>query len=407
VLLIALTLIRGLLYAAITIPWWAGHDEEFHFAHTRMLIDRTGQGRDWRREMGVTFVAFPRWLWSAKPAPPDGTADLDAINTHGQMPPDRYTRFQRTFLPYYLYAWLDKFLIDQDLLLQLFTLRGISILITCGTVLFAFLSAREIFRDSLMMQILVPWIIIFNPSFMVTGSTMSDAHLAILFSSIVFYLLLLAALVIVYIWRPGRRYWLWMGVIGGLFGVTLIFLLPTRFQRQVSVVWSSLQSGLNSEGVSPAFLLLLLKDTFASFWIILGWFVYRLARIWYTILFVLLLLAIVGLLVYWWRQVKARSAPVLRIEQRRLLLALLFVGMSIALIVSYSALTNYGGWRVGRYIFPVILPLSVLMVAGWRELIPDAWRGVAGLSIAGAFFLFDTMVIVAYFIPWYYPFWAR
>jgi hypothetical protein len=411
-----------------------------------MLIDgwSTGslsQSQDWRREMGITFEAFPIWLWSAKQAPPDGKVDLDAIHTHGQFPPERYTQFQRTLLPYYPYAWLDRLLLDQDLLLQLFILRVISILLTCGTVLFAFLIAREIFPDSLTMQITVPWIILFNPSFMVTSSTMSDAHLAILLTSIVFYLLLLeirqlswwrsvlalgltipamwakatayflvfvwAVLVLVYVWRLGRRYWLWIGVIGVLFGVTLFFFLPTRFQEQVTLLWWSLQSGLNSEGVSPAFFFLLFKDIFASFWIILGWFVYRLARIWYTILFVLLLLALVGFIVYWWRRIKARSASVLGIEQRSLLLALLFVGMSIAIIVSYSVLTSYGGWRVGRYIFPVIVPLSVLMVAGWRELIPDAWRSVAGLFMAGAFVLFDTMVIVAYFIPWYYPLWPR
>lgn len=446
VLLLALTLVRGLLYAAITIPWWAGHDEEFHFAHTQMLIDRwvadnTGQRRDWRREMGVTFMAFPRWLWSAKSGPPDGSIDLDAVHTSVQFPADRYTRFQRASFPYYLYAWPGRFLRHQDLLVQLFTLRGVSVLITCGTIFFSFLSAREIFPDSLMMQVLVPWIIVFNPAFMVTSSTVSDAHLAILFSSVVFYLLLLeikqltwwrtalalvltipamwakatayflvfvwTVLVIVYVWRLGRRYWLWLGIIGGLFGFTLIFFLPTRLQGFVTAGWMSLQSGIDSEVVSPEFYFVLLEDVFASFWIVLGWFVYRLARIWYIILLVPLLLAVVGLLIYWWRKIRTKSRPILGTEQRSLLLALLFVGTSITILVAYSALTNYGGWRVGRYIFPVIVPLSVLMVAGWRELIPDAWRKVAGLGIASAFFLFDTMVVVTYFIPWYYPFWPH
>jgi hypothetical protein len=55
-LLIMLTLIRGSIYAAITIPWWAGHDEEFHFAHIRMLSDRwsgrdSNQGQNWQREL--------------------------------------------------------------------------------------------------------------------------------------------------------------------------------------------------------------------------------------------------------------------------------------------------------------------------------------------------------------------
>ena len=183
-LLITLTLIRGLIYAAVTIPWWAGHDEEFHFAHVRMLIDQRlandlSQDPSWPREMVATFAAFPVGRWSRWPERQINSAEV----------PDRYVNFVRPSLSYYPYIWLGLFLTRQDLLFQLLAMRLVSVSITCGTIVFAFLSARQIFADSPMMQVLVPWLVLFNPAYMVMASTVSDGNLAILLSTIVFYLL--------------------------------------------------------------------------------------------------------------------------------------------------------------------------------------------------------------------------
>jgi hypothetical protein len=430
VLLIALTLIRGLLYAAITIPWWAGHDEEFHFAHIRILADQwsakdAGQDQDWQQEMTAAFEAFPQGWWYGVPG--------DRISS----PLERYTRFQRVSLAYYPNAWLTKMLLNQDVFFQLFVLRLVAVLVTCGTILFAFLSARKVFHDSLMMQILVPWIIIFNPSFMVTGSTVSDANLAILLSGIVFYLLLLeierpsrwrsalalvltaaalwtkatayflvfvwVVLIVVYIWRRGREKWVWLGIMGAVLIVSL-FLLPGKFQNSLAISLSSLESGLNSEGVAYVFSFTYLWSLVASFWIVLGWFVYPLAPVWYNILFVFLLLAAIGLLGFGWRCVKERT-PSSRVDRKGLLLALLFVGLCVSVLIGYSAQIYGALGRYGRLIFPVIVPLSILVIAGWQALLPTRWRSAGAFFIAGFFVLFDTMVLLDYAIPWYYPFW--
>ena len=180
-LLLALTLIRGLIYASVTIPWWQGHDEEYHFAQTKWLIDQwtttpPNLDQNWTQEMIASFAAFPMSRWTLSPERQPNLVNIS----------DRYANLKRPSLSYYPYAWFGYFLTQQDILSQLFALRLVSVLITCGTILFAFLSARQIFSDSLMAQILVPWLIVFNPSFMVINSTVNDGNLAVLLSTIIF-----------------------------------------------------------------------------------------------------------------------------------------------------------------------------------------------------------------------------
>jgi hypothetical protein len=437
-LLVALTLIRGLIYASVTPPWWQGHDEDFHFTQTRLLVNQwsmtsSSEEQNWPREMVATFVAFPLWQWF-----PQSEQQVDLVNI-----PDRYTYFSRNSLSYYLYAWLGVFLIHQDLLFQLLTLRLVSVLIACGSIIFAFLSAKQVFPGSLPTQILVPWLIIFNPSFMVIATAINDGNLAVLLSTIIFYLLLKliteyngwrpallalgltvlafwsklttlfllfvwGPLLIAFVWRLGRNYWLWARITGGLLAVALLLFITFFHSRLTTYLF--LLSDVKSEAIASTLSLKYFSDTFASFWIILGHFVYRLDQIWYAILFLFSSMAVIGLFVYIWHCIK-RKKSLVGTEQKSLLLALLFVGASMAVLIGGNILIYSrdleGGLPLGRYLFPAIAPLSILMVAGWKTLLPAVWRDAGFLTIAVLLFLFDTMVWLNYAIPWYYPFWPN
>jgi len=426
-LLITLTLVRGLIYASVTIPWWAGHDEDFHFAHVRMWIERWSangsiEASDWPQEMVAGFEAFPQHLWSK------------FSENQISFPLERYTRVRRFSFSYMLYALPGRLLLSQNILLQLYALRVVSVLMTCATILFAYLSACQVFDDSLAMQILVPWIIIFAPSFMVTGSTVGDASLAILLSSVIFYLLLLEIrhfsgwrlavawgltllalwtkattyflvivwiilILVAFVWKVNRKYRLWVGLAGGVFVISSLLFLPSRLKKLLA----SNVSVLGKVAVSNVFSSVFILNTFASFWTIVGWSVYRLASIWYILLLVLLLLAVAGLFVYGWRGLK-KSGFSLRTDGNGLLLALLFVGAAIVVVLGHSARLAPGR-HFGRYLFPAYVPLSLLMVAGWRALLPPRWQSIGALLIASFFLLFDTVVLLDYAIPWYYPFW--
>jgi 4-amino-4-deoxy-L-arabinose transferase-like glycosyltransferase len=435
-LLLALTLVRGLIYASVIPPWWQGHDEEYHFAQVKLLADRwlsdpTASNPNWLHEMMATLAFFPQGRWSPNPE-----GQINMAN-----PPVRYTTVGRPSLSYYPYAWLDQWLRRQDILFQLFTLRFVSVITTCAIVAIAFLCARQIFSDSLLSQILVPWLIAFNPSFMVTGSTISDANLAILLTTIVFYLLLLEVsqgptwwrlplalsitivalttkattlfllpvwglLLVRYAWRWGRTGRLWLALLGGTLFTALLFM-PARFQALIGTFKSIMakSGGILSDGVAYAFSTTFFWDNFTFFWIILGWSTYRLTQVWYLFLFLFLLLAILGLLRYSWAQFKASRWGA---EQKSLLLTFLFVGVSVGILIGLGLIRyDEQEGRSARYIFPIIVPLSILLVTGWRELLPTSWRNVGLVALAAAFFLFDTLVWLDFALPWYYPFWPN
>jgi hypothetical protein len=435
-LLVTLTLVRGIIYASVTPPWWQGHDEDFHFAQTKLLIDRWQANhlnlvQNWPQEMVASFAAFPLWQWHSQPE-----QNVDLINI-----PDRYTRFDRNSLSYYLYAWLGKFLVRQDLLFQLLALRMVSVLITCGTIAFAFLSARQVFPSSLMAQILVPWLIIFNPSFMVIASAINDGNWTVLLSSIIFYLLLLelitqhngwrlvlalgltvlafwsklialsllfvwGPLLITFIWRLGRKYRLWARITVVLLGAALL-IFTALFQSRVATLISLLGSRISSEAIANTLSFEYFREVFFGYWIILGHFVYRLNPICYTVLFLFSSMAIIGLLIYTWSSFKKENGRA-KTEWKSLLLALLFVGASIVILIGGNILFHdTTRLPLGRYLFPAIVPLSILMVAGWKTILPKTWLNEGFLIIAILLFLFDTMVWLNYAIPWYYPFWPE
>lgn len=435
-LLLALTLVRGLIYASLTPPWWQGHDEEFHFAQVKLLADQwlsppSTPNPTWPQEMVATLAIFPQGRWSENPE-----YQINVAN-----PPARYTTFGRSSLSYYPYAWLDRWLFHQDILLQLFALRFVSVITTCMTIIIAFLCGRQLFKESPLSQILVPWLILFNPAFMITGSTITDATLAILLATLVFYLLLLeitapprwwriplallltipalgakattffllpvwSLLLIRYIWKR-RKYWRWLGVVLALFAVVLILLIKiTRFTEWITMLQASLQQqGLNAEAFAYAFSFTFFWDNFTFFWIILGWSTYRLTLVWYLLLFLFFLLAFLGWLRYSWTQFRGF---IWGVEQKSLLLAVLFVGVSVAILVGIG-LINYHirDGRSARYIFPIIVPLSILLITGWRELLPASWRNTGLVTLAALFFLFDTLVWLDFALPWYFPFWPN
>ncbi|MBN1992367.1 MAG: hypothetical protein JW953_06655 [Anaerolineae bacterium] len=431
-LLVSITLIRGLIYASVTPPWWQSHDEEFHFAQIRLLVGQWTTAspltQDWPQEMAANFAAFPASRWTSA-----STHQPNLVNIS-----DRYASFVRPSLSYYLYAWPGNFLIHQDILLQLLTLRLVSVFITGGVIIFAFLSARQIFPEALLTQIMVPWLVLFTPSFMIINSAINDGNLTVLLATVIFYLLLLETsqsrigrrtglalvltvlafwskstayfliigwgfLLLWYVWKFGPKYWLGIGVAGIALFLSF-FLLPEYHQNKLtSVGWYA--TGLSLKTIEGAFLIENFRDMFAGYWGILGYFIYRLDQIWYTLLFLFSAVAAIGLLFHLWLWIKKKDPDINK--QKGLPITLLFAGTAMVIWFGVAVFYHNKGFSVSlaRYLFPAIVPFSILMIAGWQTLLPKNWRNICFLFIAGAFFLFDTLVWLNYALPWYYPFW--
>jgi hypothetical protein len=59
-------------------------------------------------------------------------------------------------------------------------------------------------------------------------------------------------------------------------------------------------------------------------------------------------------------------------------------------------------YRQGRTIYPVLVPIAIFLMLGWRQFIPPAWQKTGLFAITLVFFLFDSLVLFDYIIPFFY-----
>ena len=56
----------------------------------------------------------------------------------------------------------------------------------------------------------------------------------------------------------------------------------------------------------------------------------------------------------------------------------------------------------GRYLYVTVLPIAALLLVGWRELLPPAWRCRALLWGVLGFFTLDALALICYVLPLFY-----
>jgi hypothetical protein len=141
---------------------------------------------------------------------------------------------------------------------------------------------------------------------------------------------------------------------------------------------------------------------FGSFWALLGWLSLQLDRLWYQLLLLAVLLAVVGLGLARVHHRRKLTNPQYRSQLQALALLTVAVAVAVAIPLAWSALTGTVTYRQGRSIYPVIAPLYLFLMLGWRQLTPAGWRGVGLLAITSTAFLFDWLVLVYYVVPFFY-----
>jgi hypothetical protein len=76
--------------------------------------------------------------------------------------------------------------------------------------------------------------------------------------------------------------------------------------------------------------------------------------------------------------------------------------VAISILLGWNALTQSIVYRQGRSLYPTSVPICLFLMLGWRQLIPRSWRPVALLLLTSLFFLFDTLVLFDFIIPFFY-----
>jgi hypothetical protein len=428
--LIALTLVHGLLYVAI-IPPWQSQDEEFHFAQARLLLPlapgQTAEG--WQQELLDSLKRFRFYaLGPGKIIPSDI--------------PTRFSKLERNTPPYWLYALADLPWIKHDIILQLYVMRLVSVLILIGTTVLVYLTARELFPSDTFIPIVASTLLLFIPEHTHINTAINDGNLAEFAASLALYFLVrttlrgysvthvililastglalwakqiayfLAIVVVVafafaLLHRYGRNWRVWAAV---LLGVTLTGWIIWRLESVRHILVSLQEIGwalLNNPGTLDKFWIFW-RGGYRSLWASPGWHVGVDYHWWDRPVLVLSGAALVGLL---WLGVRSARIGVLVSKQW---LALGWLGLSLFLAVLQLMLINAFLLTLphivqgvhGRYAYAAALPFAILFAVGWRRLVPETWHRAASLAFVALFFLFDSMILLTYFVPFFYPLW--
>jgi hypothetical protein len=446
-LLLALSLIRGVLYSAVTPPWQAP-DEPNHFQCVAFLVR-------YHRLPTKQDVAADEWPQTQMYASMQ-EFDFWALRAYSLPSPAMEEKYRAAIGHPPLYYLLGALLLAPfnrcDLITQLYVLRLGSVLLGTLTVLVAYLTAQALFPKDASWQLAVPAFVAFLPMHTFITSSVNNDSLAELLASLVVLSLFrilkngpfvelraglawrrivgvacllasglltkrtttftvpLAALIIIPLYclrakslklpptdktphsspRWLRKWYIWLLIISAI-GLGLWAL---TFYSPFSILYSLLSVLHPPSSIALSFLL-----TFASFWANFGWMNVPLDLGWYAALAVLSLLALCGLGLFAVRV--ARGAEALEPWQRRALLMLL---LAVVLIFAqtFGLIIVRGIHQQGRYLFPALVPLAMLFTLGLREWVPVRHRGLFPLALVLGMFVLDSVSLCCYIIPHFY-----
>lgn len=440
VILLCLMFVRGLIYALV-IPFERSPDENFYFRLIKAKQLQMEQATEEERlRVAAEFEVVKHVLLYPESKKKPSRENFYGVNLLAPPPSSE--------LYFLAGAWLLRFLALDNLRDEIYVIRGLSIL--CGTliVLIAAFVSRELFPDSLFLQIGVPFFICFVPQFsamcgVINNDKPAEMFAALLFLSVVkilkngvslwnfsaytlcmglallskrttiFAFPLLLLLFFVYYWkRPlGIRMHLMLfamlagiGIAGNILaGVLhevegwwnnyLLWMPPHRLKALLSGTFFSLKS--------LKYIVKFLTVMYWSFWGIFGYMNIHLHHFWYVSAACVQGLSLMGL---------AKNLIEIQLNKARewerwQVKSLYVFGVSIVFVFSIifyrSIIARVGGEPLlaqGRRFFPVIIPISVLTVLGLERLFPKKYHQFFGGAGMAGLFILDTICISNYLL---------
>jgi len=463
-LLLALALVRGVIYAAV-IPPWQAPDEFRHFEYIKLLhqerrlLTTQDTSLSLQREIIASMIKHEYWRFGRVTFPFDPDNPPQSFEEI-IWPVDPYWLFQPPL--YYLMAASLLVVVDQsDIDLQLYVLRFLSVIFGAVVVFIAFLTATELFPDDNLLIVGIPAFITFLPMHTFVTSAINNDNLAELLVSVILLILvkgykegfsplkigsisllvalglltkrttvmtlpILAVAIPIYLWRGGPR-----GLQFNRAGVTLIIgviivgvisgvafrnewqtlwarVLPTLRPYFILIPGADFSMAFTSEGVN--LLNQYIRTLFESFWARFGWMNVRLDSIWYQMLALTSLVAMVGIGALVIRTVK-RPAALATWQKKGLVLFFLCIVFAVVVAMGYGVRlwahfqTFQPDMRPapqGRYLFPAIIPIASLFMMGLRELVPASYHKLWLLTCVSSLVLLDAISLVHYVIPFFY-----
>ncbi|HMR64414.1 MAG TPA: hypothetical protein PKE64_10425 [Anaerolineae bacterium] len=431
-LLLALALVRGVMYATLVPPWQAP-DEPAQFERAKAALDAeewqatSVNGPAWYNDLIESLFIFSAWdfIDVERPTAPGGLLNQYIVPYNEAYQGQYSGRF-----PYMLIGWPLMVAADQPLLTQLYLLRLNTVLMNVGIIFFAYLITQTIFPGHPFLTWGVPLLILFNPQHTHLLATVNNGNLAELLATATLYFLVrglrqgfsfltvsvlglltilamwtkatayflpfaIGSVGLVYGWRY-RRHWFWLLPVGAITAAVVYFLAPARLRTLLAWSWERFNNAeFYLDPLVPA-------DLFRSFWALPGWFVLVLHPFWYWLWGVVCIVALVGWVGLGLKHYRALCEGKYAGQARALLALLTAAVVAISVPLIYSTLFGDLTYRQGRSIYPVIVPIYLFILLGWTGLIPPRWRGEALVAITAGLFLFDALVLFHYIVPFFY-----
>jgi 4-amino-4-deoxy-L-arabinose transferase-like glycosyltransferase len=184
-----------------------------------------------------------------------------------------------------------------------------------------------------------------------------------------------------------------------MLGVAALLTLPWSVHQVTTYGWAdplalTRHSAIVADqprfpGLSPDYVGQFLTITFHSFWAQFGWMAIVAQPRLYLIWGLLTLAAVVGLLIDRGRLVEPAWI---------LLLATFFAGC-IAYLGYNVAFEQFQG----RYLFPAVVPIAMLLVAGWAAMVPRRLNGVLTIAIGVLLIALNTYALLRVLVPGFAP----
>ena len=441
-LFLALTLVRGLIYAAI-IPPWQAPDETGHFEYIWLVVNlgRLPAIEDVSPTLEQEILgSLYEWRYgdfTGRPLPGEMPARMS------DLPQSVFAQRSRPILlerPSLSYLWSALFLLPfrhQDLVSQLYVTRLSQVFLNICIVWLAYLTFRELVPSRPRLVVLMTAMVVFIPQHTFVNSAVGEGPLAETMACLVLYCW--ARLL-----RRGFRAWEAVGIaLGTLIGVwtktTAAFLIPVNvglalwlFLRKYGRTWTRRQTAYLCVGIAAFGISIWLWSgsplgarTFRSIgllfhpsewtwvdergitfgkallqfydniWANFGWMAVSVSERWYGAITLLSLAALVG-----WAASKPRrsifSWPVGFMGGTAL------VAWLIAAWAALLAQTEGFYQAQGRYLFPAVIPYAFLLVGGLDRLFPTRLRNYAAASLLLFLVCFDAVCLASYILPFFY-----
>jgi hypothetical protein len=432
-LLLALVLVRGFVYASFAPPWQAP-DEPAQFERARAALTRADWNSTslneppWYQDLKESL--FVQGFWNFLDIPRPAYSPESRLGEHIALYQEHYEGLYGSRPAYAVIGWPLFLIPNRDIMVQLYLVRLNTVLMNVGIIVLAYLTTRTLFPQDTFLVLGVPALIVFNPQHTHMLSTVNNGNLAELLATAALYFMVraivkgfswsnslailvfslaamwtkatayflpiaIASVGLFYVWQFRRRWWL-LPPIGLLAAGLIFYIAPERLRVLIASAWDIIRT--NSFYLDP----IVPIDLFRGFWALPGWFILELHAVWYQTLAIACLLAVLGLiilLVTKWRLLFSAQHQ----SRLRALVVLAVASLTaIGVVLVWNAISNSIVYRQGRTIYPVIVPISLFLMLGWRQLIPVNWRNPGLVGITATFFLFDSLVLFYYIIPFFY-----